>query len=170
MPKFAVYYVPQREESFYHLGSSTLGYDVRARKKVEFADEIQREFEHFDFSWTRLSQPYGLHVTIGPAVDFQLGELHRIERELEDLIECLNPATPLQLRKNEQHFITFFGEYKQSAVLRYDANDIFKMFHALIIACINPMGLGTSELRSALQKLNINEGHNYATKRLLKFY
>lgn len=99
MPKFAVYFIPRQEELFYRLGSSMLGYDVRSGTSVELAQEVKSVVKDFDANWTRLSSPYGLHVTIGPAVDFHLRDLHRIETELQDIIGCLNPETPFELQK-----------------------------------------------------------------------
>jgi hypothetical protein len=55
-------------------------------------------------------------------------------------------------------------------VLRYDANDIFKMFHTLVISYINPLGTGTRELRDYLQNPGIPEDQRFIANRLLKFY
>jgi hypothetical protein len=171
MPKFAVYYIPHKKDRLYQFGSSILGYDIRSGSETDGStDFMHLEHERFDPKWADRSRPYGFHLTIGPAVDFDIGDLRKIEHELENLISCLNPALPFRLQKREADFVSLFGEKKDSAVLRYEANEIFKMFHTLIISRMNPLGCGTRELRSYLQDdAGISE-QDYRGNRLLTFY
>jgi hypothetical protein len=54
MPKFAVYYIPEADDEnskyfkFYHLGSSILGYDVRAGEPVPMPSELRAKLGEFD--------------------------------------------------------------------------------------------------------------------------
>ena len=43
MPKFAVYFVPKSDESFYQFGSQILGYDLRARRSVRMSSSLEQE-------------------------------------------------------------------------------------------------------------------------------
>jgi hypothetical protein len=93
-------------------------------------------------------------LTIGPAVDFHIVDLHHVENELKELISSLNRDNPFKLQKKENEFVSYLGENKDSVVLRFQANEIVKMFHTLIISRINSIGIGTRKLRSHLQSTN----------------
>ena len=69
MPKFAVYYVPQADDPFYGLGTSVLGYDIRAHTSVALSSDLREVFGSFDTGWTVLSRPYGFHLTITEAIE-----------------------------------------------------------------------------------------------------
>ena len=43
MPKFAVYFVPKPDLSFYQFGSQILGYDLRARPSVGRSSSLVQE-------------------------------------------------------------------------------------------------------------------------------
>jgi hypothetical protein len=165
MPKFAVYYVPSSNDQLYQLGTSFLGYDVRERKLVSTHQELQI-FPGFKEEWVRKARPYGFHLTIGDSIDFEYGSILRIEREVSDIIGCLNPKNSLTLKKWEKDFVTFWGP---AVVLRYDPNDHLKVLHTLIAARVHPLGSGSGYLQRYLETSSILK-EPYHVQRTLMFY
>lgn len=161
MPKFAVYYIPEGE--FYRLGSSVLGYDVRSIAAIERPEAVAHNFKP---EWVKNNQPYGFHLTIGNAMDFNSEDLSKIEKEIRDLLDCFDPVHLFTLRQREEDFITFWnGEHM---VLRYDANDYLKIFHTLIVARVHTLGLGSGTLERYYDDRGPLAEHR--VKRVQKFY
>ena len=144
MPKFAVYFVPEAGSDFYRLGSSILGYDVRACQAARMSPRVKAQLPDFEEGWVEYARPYGFHLTIGDAIDVDLDTLPQIERELERILDCFNPGHPFILNRREDKPAIFFGE--QVAVLRYDANDHLMRFHALVTKRVNVLGTGSGYL------------------------
>ena len=151
MPKFAIYYVPRTEEPFYRLGTSILGYDVRARTAVTLPSDLREDFGQFDTSWTGISRPYGFHLTITDAIDCSWAMIPQVERELTNLLGCFDPAHPFVLRRLAESPAGIWGEMRSnSLVLLYEPNEYLRMLHTLIVARINPLGLGSGFLKHYL--------------------
>lgn len=163
MPKFAVYYVPKKEDRFYELGTSILGYDVRARKRVPIAKELH-DLQGFDPDWVKKAQKYGFHLTIGDAIDF-VGNLHTIEKEIADIVACFHPDHCFTLEKSTG----FVTRWSNAVVLRYDPNDFLKILHTLIVARVNPLGSGSGYLQRYLSGINQYTEQCYH-HRIMKFY
>lgn len=163
MPKFAVCYLPKKEDKFYELGTSILGYDVRARKQVSIARELQ-DLQGFSPNWLKNAQKYGFHLTIGNAIDF-VGNLHSIEKEIADVVACFHPDHWFTLKKCEE-FVTHLGK---AVVLRYDPNDFLKILHTLIVARVNPLGSGSGYLQEHLEGTDgLTEQYHHL--KIMKFY
>ena len=151
MPRFAIYYVPQAEDAFYRLGTSIVGYDVRARTTATMPPDLQLQIGQFDTSWTGLSQKFGFHLTICDALDCEWSTIPRVERELAELLACFDPAHPFTLRKQDNVPVGIWGEAgRNTLVLLYEPNTYFSMLHTLIVARINPLGTGSVYLRRYL--------------------
>ena len=151
MPKFAVYYVPQEDDLFYHLGTQILGYDVRARSLVTLPSSFQESLGQLDEAWTAISRPYGFHLTISDAIDCHWSAIPLVERELADLLKCFDPAHPFTLQQRSDGSIGIWGETgRNSLVLLYDPNEILRMFQTLIAVRINPFGIGSGFLKRYL--------------------
>src|SRR5579883_560757 len=122
MPKFAVYYVPEPEDEFYLLGSSLLGYDVRARQEVPLPSDLQAQFAQLQSAaeWTVHARPFGLHLTITDSLTCDWAALPKVERELEELLACFDPAHPftLQRRRYSGSELGQAGEAEHGAPLR----------------------------------------------------
>lgn len=170
MPKFAVYYVPQAEDDFYRLGTSILGYDVRARKSVQMPKELQDRLGGFDQDWVKDARPYGFHLTIGDAIDFGFGDILSIEHEIDDILNCFDPGHPFTLQRRKEDFVTFWGKQKEIVVLRYDSNDHLKVLHTLVAARVHPLGVGSGYLQSYLKNPKQYVDRSYLDHRILKFY
>jgi len=164
MAKFAVYYVPDSRDDFYRLGSSVLGFDVRKQNAVETMEEL-RQISAFTEEWASMARPYGFHLTIGDAIDFNLSDMLRIERELEDLLGCFDPEHAFTLTQPKQGFVAFWDD---AVVLRYNPNDHLKVFHAVIAARLHPLGTGSGYLRRFLEKRK--EKQPYRIQRTVKFF
>jgi hypothetical protein len=169
MPKFAVYYVPQAEDDFYRLGTSILGYDVRARKPIPMPDELQKRLGDFDQDWTQVAQPYGFHLTIGDAIDFDFGDISSVEREIDEILNCFAPRHTFTLRRRKNNFVKFWRE-KTIVVLRYNPNDYLTMLHTLVTARVNPLGNGSGYLQRYLKDPSQYANRPYRAQRILKFY
>jgi len=165
MPKFAVYHVPPEDDKLYHLGTSFLGYDIRKRKHVETSNELQ-DFLGFKEEWVSKARPYGFHLTIGDSIDFEYGSLLRIEREVADILSCLNPENSLTLKKRQKDFVTFWGP---AVVLRYDPNVHLRVLHTLIAARVHPLGIGSGYLQRHLENPSVLK-KPYHIQRTLMFY
>jgi hypothetical protein len=151
MPKFAAYYVPQADDPFYHLGTSILGYDVRARTSATLPSDLRENFGLFDADWTDISRPYGFHLSITEAIDCSWAAIPRLERELRDLLGCFDPAHPFTLQRQIERPVGIWGEPgRNSLVLLYQANEYLRMLHTLIVSRINPLGTGSGFLKRYL--------------------
>ena len=106
MPKFAVDYFPQNTGCLYKLGSSTLGSGVRKQRPVETMEEL-KHISGFKEEWTSKARPYGFHLTISDAIDFNLAEILKIEQEIDDILSCFNPEHEFKLFLTEQNSVTF---------------------------------------------------------------
>ena len=144
MPKFAVYYVPQAEDEFYRLGTSLLGYDVRARRSVDQPSDLLKDAGPFDPGWTATSRPYGFHLSITEAIRCSWDAIPRVEGELADLLGCFDPAHAFTLQRSTEWPVGIWGEPgKLSLVLLYEPNEYLRILHTLLVARINPLGQGT---------------------------
>ena len=170
MPKFAVFYVPRAEDELYHLGTSILGYDVRASKNLKIPKELEDRLKGFDQGWVKYSRPFGFHLTISGAVDFRFGDMLSIEREIDDILDCFDPEHPFTLRKSMDNFVTFWGKQEEVVVLRYDPNEYMRMLHTLIVARVQSLGTGSNSLRRYLEDPKRYADRPYGAHRVLKFY
>ncbi len=151
MPKFAVYYVPLAGDSFYRMGTSLLGYDVRARAPVDLPSDLLKDIGPFDVNWTAISRTYGFHLSITEAIVCSWATIPRVERELTDLLGCFDPAHPFALQRSAERPVGMWGEPgKRSLVLLYEPNEYLRMLHTLLVARINPLGQGTGFLERYL--------------------
>ena len=170
MPKFAVYYVPPIDDDFYRLGTSILGYDVRARKPVQMPKQLQDRVGAVDPEWVKSAGRYGFHLTIGDAIDFNLGDIGSIEREITEILNCFGPDHFFTLQRRVEDFVTFWGKQKEIVVLRYDPNDYLKMLHTLIVARVNPLGVASVHFKSYLRDPKQYKNQPYRAHRIKKFY
>jgi hypothetical protein len=166
MPKFAVYFIPAESDELYRLGSSVVGYDVRKRAAAPLPEAL-RQIPGFTEQWIARASPYGFHLTIGDAIEFDIGRIARIEEEIADLLGCFDPANELTLRRCQESFVTFWGP---AVVLRYDPNDALKLLHAVIAARVHPLGSGSGYLRRYLEDPDTEAAWPHRARRILKFY
>ena len=166
MPKFAVYYVPDASDELYRLGSSVVGYDIRKRESVQTIEELQR-IPCFNNQWVQKAKPYGFHLTIGDSIDFDFGQIARIESEVVDILGCFNPEHDFTLHRRQGDFVTFWGP---AVVLRYDPNDHLKILHAVIAARTHPLGTGSGYLRRHIEDPEKEAKSPYRVHRILKFF
>jgi hypothetical protein len=166
MPKFAVYYVPEENDALYRLGSSVVGYDVRKQASVQILEEL-RSVPHFTDQWLTKAGPYGFHLTIGDAIDFDVEEIAKIENEVVDILACFEPGHAFTLRRRQDDFVTFWGP---AVVLRYDPNDYLKILHAVIAARIHPLGIGSGYLQRYMADPEDATDQSYRSYRIKKFF
>jgi hypothetical protein len=144
MPKFAVYYVPDQDDPLYRLGSSLLGYDLRARAFVKMAPALRKQLGAFDELWVQEARPYGFHLTIGDAIACTEQAPSLAARDLEGFLRCFHPAHPFTLSRNPELPIAVWGKDASSImVLPYTPNNALLLFHTLVVARINMLGLGS---------------------------
>lgn len=147
MPKFAVYYIPQAEDSFYRLGSALLGYDVRERRTVVSPPGLSEALGPFDPAWTTISRPYGFHLSITEAITCEAAIIPRVAHELADLVGCFDPAHAFTLTQYAEQPIGIWGEAgRQSLVLLYRPDEYLRMLHTLLVARLHPLGQGSGFL------------------------
>jgi hypothetical protein len=167
MPKFAIYYIPEADTDFYKLGSAILGYDVRAKRPVKMPAELRRKIKGFNSSWGTDARPYGFHLTIGDSIDFNIGDIHRIEAELTSILRCFATKDKFTLRKCDTEFIPNWGP---PVVLRYNPNDQLKLLHALVISRINTIGIGSGYLARYLKAPEQYKTEPHKADRIKRFY
>lgn len=165
MPKCAVLYIPRAEDELYQLGTSILGYDVRASKFVHITEKLHVEGVNRD--WVTKAQLYGFHLTIGNAIDFNFCDLLPIEQEIRDIIACFNPDHHFTLCQCAP-FVAFWGDHSEIVVLRYSPNDYLKMLHALIVARVNPLGISSGYVQEYLK--NFDQYSTSCRQKIKKFY
>ncbi|KYK34619.1 MAG: hypothetical protein AYK18_13890 [Theionarchaea archaeon DG-70] len=172
MPRFAIYYVPPKESEFYRLGSQIVGYDVRARKLVKLGKDLKKLLGRVDTKWVKHARPFGFHLTIGDAIDFE-GDIKEIkqdiEREIEIILNCFNPSHWFELTMRKENFVTIYRTKRGDAiVLRYDPNEYLKLFSTLVVSRVNTLGTGSGFLKRFKEdpaKYYLHHGH-----RILNFY
>ncbi len=166
MPKFAVYYIPKESSKLYRLGSSVVGYDVRKHKFVPTLKAL-RSIPHFTDQWLTKARPYGFHLTIGDAIDFDMERIATVEKEVADILGCFDPAHTFTLHRRQNDFVTFWGP---AVVLRYDPNDYLKILHTVIAARVHPLGTGSGYLRRYLQDPEKEAELSYRSQRIKMFF
>jgi hypothetical protein len=151
MPKFAVYYIPQADDPFYQVGSSILGYDVRARQSVTTSPKLEEVLGRDKETWTTISRPYGFHLTICEALDCHWATIPRVEQELADLLKCFDPSHPFVLERRDDQPVGIWGEEaSKGLVLLYEPNTTLRLLHTLFVARIAPLAIGSDFLRRYL--------------------
>jgi hypothetical protein len=140
---FAVYYVPKGDDdqtrSFYELGSSVVGYDVREPSKNLLPPASLRNLPGgFDQGWITEAQQYGFHVTIGDALSFSCS-ISRLETEIENLLACYKRSHAFELKRDDR-YLRLETAGRGRAILRYQPNDYLFQFHALVFGRVNPYG------------------------------
>lgn len=151
MPKFGVYYIPRADDPFYQLGSEILGYDVRRRQRMEMPISLSTKLGEFDTASVSESRPFGFHLTVCDALDCDWGTILAVEHRLMDLLACFNPASTFILnRRSEQPVGIWPNGDAYCLTLVYQPNITLAMLHALLVACINPLGKGSSYVRQYL--------------------
>ena len=145
MPDFALYYVPPAEHPLYQIGSELLGYDLRAEKVLPVENTARAGIPGFNLNWVEYSQQYGFHMTILHAVHFQADRLGAIEAETESIMNLFDAAKPWELTPLEGTAYTAIAP-QWACLLRYNPNQAFMMLHALVVARLSPLGIGTPQL------------------------
>jgi len=151
MPKFAIYFIPRGDDSFYQLGSQILGYDVRGRRSVKMPVDLSAELGELDSAWVSQSRPFGFHATICDALDCDWATIPVIERRLADLLACFNAASTFTLNRCSEKPVGIWPNGDAFClVLLYQPNVMLSMLHGLLVGCINPHGSGSGYLREYL--------------------
>ncbi|MBV9873751.1 MAG: hypothetical protein JO025_03395 [Verrucomicrobia bacterium] len=151
MPKFAIYFAPKSDSSFFEFGSQILGYDLRKRRSVEMSPGLRQELGPIDSAWVRGARPYGFHLTICDALDCDLSTIPVVETRLSELLRCFSRETEFKLSRRNKEPVAIWGSAgAHPIVLRYDPNQSLAMLHALLVGCINPLSRGTGYLRDYL--------------------
>src|SRR5689334_17441934 len=131
MPDFALYYVLPADHPLYPIASELIGYDLRAKKEMSVNNASRAKIPGFDVSWVDDPNQYGLHITIGRAMNFQVDRLAAIEAEIESIMNLFVPAKTCEITPGEgSSYIKIMPQW--SCLLRYDPNQAFMMLHALI--------------------------------------
>jgi len=148
MPKFAVYYTPPAESTFYKRGSEILGYDVRTGEFLPADNPTRSKLPEFDESWVAQPQTYGFHVTTGYSLYFDEDDLPAIEAEMESVCRCFGDVEFLLIPQAER--VVFWNG--TIVVLHYRPNINMAMLHTMLIAKINPLGTASNMTRRYAEK------------------
>jgi hypothetical protein len=139
MPMFGIYYIPPADSAFYRIASQIMGYDVRSGELLPEHNDIRQQFDRFEPEWAIAAQEFGFHATIGHVMQFEQGDLLRIENDLEAILNLFDPNKPFILTPVEE-YIHLSGS---SLTAYYHANQAFLMFHAMVVARLHPYGKST---------------------------
>jgi mannose-6-phosphate isomerase-like protein (cupin superfamily) len=169
MEKFAVYFIPEGE--FYDLGSSIIGYDLRAPTRQTLArPDVREKLPGFSEEWTSRCKQYGFHMTVTDAIEFKMGAIVEIEHEIKGILECFNPSNPFTLTALDDNFVDFFGPEKNAVVLRYKPSENLKILHAVLVSRLHPVGLGSGYLRQYLRSPERYTEKPHHIARIKKFF
>ncbi len=169
MEKFAVYFIPDGE--FYDLGSSIVGYDIRTPEKQTLRRPgVRRMLPGFSEEWTSRCKQYGFHMTVTDAIELEVGTVVAVEHEIEDILGCFSPRNLWTLTALEGKLVDFFGHEKNAVVLRYQPSESLKILQAVLVSCLNPMGLGSGYLRRYLRNPQKEAKKPYHAARIKKFF
>ena len=157
MPWFAVYYVPEAESELFRLGSSVLGYDSRAGRRVPLSPELIEHLGNIDDEWVTWARGFGLHMTISDLYEFDASNLAAIEREIAEILECFDPDRPWTLTADPAGPVRFWGD--STLVLSYRATAPLLMLHALIVTRMPALGTA-----SVWQQRYIQNPSQYGTR------
>ena len=174
MPKFAVYYVPDPEEEFYRLGSVILGYDVWKREITDLPDHLAEKFskfENYNNNWIKYSRPYGFHLTIGDAINYDPENLNSICEEVEGILSCFDPDKKFILTRKDSDFVSFWPVKEGfGVVLRYDPNEYLNIFHAVISTRIHSLGFGSVYTEDYELNPDLYTGKPHIVNKVRKFF
>ncbi|AFZ66386.1 hypothetical protein [Deinococcus peraridilitoris] len=131
--RFAVYLVPNAEDAFYQLGSSALGYDMRAGRRVPQLPELRPE-------WVAKAGQYGFHLTVTEAFECDPASFAAIEKEIVALCACFSPHSLLRLSNGRMEV----WDEGTVIVRRFDPNEALLVLHALLTARLAPFVTGSS--------------------------
>lgn len=146
MPKFAVYYILEKEHPLYNLGSQLLGYDLRAEKEIPFHQILLNNYPKKQIeNWIGKARKYGFHLTIGDAIDFEKDKLCLLKDKLSALIQTLDHSLDWTLRLGN------FNDIRENlrigrggaCLIEYQANWGVKELHRLVCTEINVLGTGS---------------------------
>ncbi len=132
--------------------------------------ELKELLGDFSEDYVKKARPYGFHLTIGSAIDFNIGDILSVEHEISDILNCFDPCHPFTLQRRKEDFITIWGKNEKTVVLRYDPNENLKMLHAFVVTCIHRLGIGSTYLQRYLEDPSQYADRPYLAHRILKFY
>lgn len=138
--RFAVYLVPAAEDAFYQLGSSALGYDVRAGRQAPRLPEIQPE-------WTAKAGQYGFHLTVTEAFECDPQRFPDIEAEIAAICACFAPHARLALSGGRMEI----WDEGTVIVRRFDPSAALLVLHTLLTARLARFVVGSSFARKVAQ-------------------
>jgi hypothetical protein len=173
MAYFALYYIPSADSPFYQLGAQVLGYDVRTGALLPESNATRARLSQFDPAWVARSQEFGFHLTLGDAIEFDAAHTEVIVQEIENVLNCFDPAHPFILHQAPELLLyNDVPRFDHTAVLlRYDANDYLKVFHAVVAAYIHRLGSGSYYTRipeTTLAELSVDQP--FRAHRIRHFY
>jgi len=160
MPRIGVFFVPSDNSGFYSIGSALLGYDVRANEWTPMKNEVRDKFPAFNIDWVKKGRIYGFHVTLAPAMFFEMKDLPQIEAQIETLMNSFNPTHEWNMTAQDD-FITRWGIHDNIVVLQYHANRSLQLFHALVTQLLASYATGSPKEQRYIQRPNTPEPQLY---------
>ena len=133
---FALYYIPPAESRFYRLGSSLLGYDVRAERALRTLSEIQETFGTIRDAWVVEARDFGFHLTVTEAMTYDPADLSEIEAEVDRILRSFDPESEMSLTL--QGLRRWRGE--QVWVLEYESSRALHLLQAVLVARLSLLG------------------------------
>ncbi len=132
MPILAVYIIPNEHDILYRAGSSFLGYDIRAERKC--APMLADTLDPVDIeSWLGMAPTFGMHATIGDALDYAEETIPEIILRLEWIASRIPPFTLVNGRFRE--FVDYSPE---TLAATFDSPDgAVNRLHYLVTTMIN---------------------------------
>lgn len=90
MIRLAVYLVPDADSPLYRLGTSIVGWDVRAEREVPVPAALAGIADRLP-GWVGEAHRYGFHATIGDALDYSDHALADIEAAIAEIAAATQP-------------------------------------------------------------------------------
>jgi hypothetical protein len=117
MPRLATYLIPDPASRLYQTATAILGYDVFAERDVD-RPEALRPYAESIREWIGPAHVFGIHATIGDALEFPDDQVGVIE---DRLAEIARRTPPFLLTNGRIH--TGFREFPRALVATFDNED-----------------------------------------------
>jgi hypothetical protein len=117
MPRLATYLIPDPASRLYQTATAILGYDVFAERDVDRPEALRPCAESIR-EWIGPAHVFGIHATIGDALEFPDDQFAAIE---DRLAEIARRTPPFLLTNGRIH--TGFREFPRALVATFDNED-----------------------------------------------
>ena len=140
MAKFAIYFIPDKTDPFYEIGSQTIGYCIRNQER---SNQNPPNLSPFKNSWQDYAWKYGFHMTLSDALFYDPKTLPIIKSTFVNILKSFDSNKAFELLAVQRPFLQLNGPKKEIVGLFYEPSSNLIALHSAIVTELHPLGIGS---------------------------